>query len=204
MFLKKSFVVMLLSFLFYSQQALSGILIEPYLGFRAIGDGERITTGTTIDYSYQGPVYGARVGYQTLGFMFGLDYSRSTFNLKSDTTMAGVTVKSENDYSGYQFGAFVGYNLPILLRAWAGYYFDSKYEDKDGSNTGDNYTGKGMALGVGFTGLPFVSLNLEIRRMTFDEFEDASLLTNRTTTLNGDNRLRSNEIILSVSVPFDI
>ena len=63
---------------------------------------------------------------------------------------------------------FVGYELPIMLRAWATYFFDSNWDFDGGEKT--EFTT--IALGVGFTGLPFVSLNAEYRLNTFDSDED--------------------------------
>ena len=77
-------------------------------------------------------------------------------------------------------GAFVGYDFPILVRAWATYFFDVTYSPE----TGSDLTATGTSFGVGFTGLPFVSLNAEYRMLSFD-----------------DSELDSSEVFLSASLP---
>jgi hypothetical protein len=70
-------------------------------------------------------------------------------------------------------GLFVSYEFPILLRVYATYILSSK------ADTGQpaDIEGSGMKLGVGWTGLPFVVINLEMTNRTFDEY-DGQPLTN--------------------------
>lgn len=165
--------------------AFSGVLVEPYLGFRVSGD----TNQGTTDGSYNGALYGARLGYQFLGFMGGLDYSQSSYDIDYD----GTTVDSKTDSSN--LGIFVGYDAPLLVRAWATYFLSNKL---DFSSSSTEYSGSGYALGAGFTGLPFVSLNLEYRSISFDEFENSTI----SGALNPSSD--ASEIILSVSLPLDL
>ena len=131
--------------------------------------------------------------------MFGLDYTKGTeAELEIQTTT--TTVKQDADQS--TLGLFVGYNLPVMLRAWAAYYLSTSIELQSGAAVGDEYNGKGYGLGLGFTGLPFVSLNLEYRMMTFDELKDKS--AGSTSTLSGTNEIDYNQLMLSVSLPLDI
>lgn len=180
-----------------ASSAQAGFLIEPYLGY-SIGSGENSASVKT-EYDQNSPFLGARLGYQTLGLMFGIDYtmgSESDFETKSGTT----TFKQDADQS--TFGLFVGYNLPVMLRAWAAYYMSTSIEIQSGASIGDEYNGSGYGLGVGFTGLPFVSLNLEYRMMTFDEFKDNS--SGLKSTLSGNSEIDYNQVMLSVSLPLDI
>lgn len=183
--------------LFISTSIQAGILIEPYIGlnFASGEDGQTLKT----DYDQSSPFIGSRLGYQTLGFMFGLDYTKGMeSDLEIKTTSS--TVKQDADQS--TLGLFVGYNLPVMLRAWAAYYVTTTIELQSGVNVGDEYKGSGYGLGVGFTGLPLVSLNLEYRMMTFDELKDNS--TGLKSTLSGTNEIDYNQVMLSVSLPLDI
>lgn len=191
----------LISLLLLSFNAQAAFLIEPYLGYKAHASGDRNLAGAHTDYTYRGPTLGGRVGYQFLGLMAGLDYSASTFDLERETTTSGVTTTTKDDYSQSTFGFFVGYNLPLLLRAWGAYYLSTSYEDQDGTNKGQKFKGQGYGAGIGFTGLPFVSLNLELRRLQLDEFEDPTSTTSRVVKYSGSASPEITEIFLSVSLP---
>lgn len=54
----------------------------------------------------------------------------------------------------------MGLDLPILLRFWGEYFLSSEAE---------NLTFKdGYSIGAGFTGLPFVSINLEAQTINYE------------------------------------
>tara|TARA_Y100000780_G_scaffold232591_1_gene267920 strand:- start:15381 stop:15959 length:579 start_codon:yes stop_codon:yes gene_type:complete len=183
------FMALIIALFTFSSATQAGALIEPYLGY-GIGSGDRNNT----DYDYNTPQFGARLGYQMLGLMGGIDYSLAPeFDLEAET--AGSTSKIDTDKN--QLGLFVGYEFPILLRAWATYYLSSKLETTSATATTE-YSGGGYALGVGFTGLPFVSLNLEYRMFSYDEVETGSFKGDL------DPELELNEIFLSVSLPLNI
>jgi hypothetical protein len=71
---------------------------------------------------------------------------------------------------------------------------NSSYENK-----GDYSKGKATEIGIGFTPLPLVSLNLIYKMFDYDEGYDAVNRTTSTLT-NYDPK----EIQLAVSVPFNI
>jgi len=188
-----------------STGANAALLIEPHIGYNVSGSGDTALTaddGTpaTMEVDYSGLQYGLRAGVQYLGFMAGLDYTASNPEIETTFTFPGLgsaTVK--NDFNKREIGVFAGYNLPILLRAWAGYYFDVTAEADSSNSTfksGDEISGTGMELGIGFTGLPFVSLNLVYRNSSFDEIKDAD----GTTKID----LNASEIVLGASIPFTL
>lgn len=173
--------------------AQAGLLIEPHVGY--ILPSEETYQGAKFEHN--GPELGARLGYQTLGFMAGLDYTLASYTV--DETFEGV--KASFDKKRTNFGAFVGYNFPILLRAWIGYDFSVK-EKQDGTAgdalDGDYLKGTGTVLGVGFTGLPFVSINLTYRMTKFDEYKSGS----ETGALNPE--FEPKEIALGISLPLNL
>ncbi len=170
-----------------SNTASASLLLEPHLGYNISGTGDQGST----EYDYNGAQYGLRVGYQNLGVMVGFDYTKSSAELETKT--AAATTK--DDVSRNEFGIFAGYNAPILLRAWAAYYFSNTMEF---DRTGTEYKGNTKELGVGFTGLPFLSLNLMYRIVNFDEFKTGAVEGN----LNPD--IDTKEIVLGVSLPFTL
>lgn len=170
-----------------SHNASASLLLEPHLGLNISGTGDQGST----EYDYNGAQYGLRVGYQNLGFMAGLDYTKSSYELESKT--AGVT--SNNDVSRNEWGLFAGYNFPILVRAWGAYYFSNTMEF---DATGTEYSGSTKELGVGFTGLPFLSVNLMYRMVTYDESKTGSV----ESAINPE--FDAKEIVLGVSLPFTL
>lgn len=201
--LTKNFLLLFfLSIFVFAGTAKAGILIEPYLGFSLAGSGDTTFGTSKYDHSYSTPTIGGRLGYSMLGFMGGIDYSMQSFDLESE--VGSTTFK--DGVSKNQLGIFVGYNLPILLRVWGTYYLSSKVEGDD-ANTASNFIdsryefsdGGGYALGAGFTGLPFVSVNLEYRTIEYDKAE----LSGANIT-NYNEKMDLSEILLSVSLPLDL
>jgi len=182
--------------LFISSQAQAGILFEPYAGF-SFGSGEDAVAPIT-KYEQNAPFLGARLGYQILGAMAGLDY---TMGMESDieSTTSGVTDKYDADHQS--LGVFVGYNLPIMLRGWVSYYLSSKVSFNSGAANGDELKGSGSGFGLGLTPLPLLSMNLEYRMHTFDEAKDGT--TGTTTKLSGASAIDYNQIMFSLSLPLD-
>ncbi len=173
----------------FTSAANASLLIEPHLGY--IVGGKSDYSGAEIKWN--GPDYGARLGGQWLGFQAGLDYAHSTFD--TEASAFGITAKSAHKRD--LLGAFVGYKFPVLLRAWATYFFSGKTtatETTSSTTAGDFTKGKGMELGVGFTGLPIVNLNLSYRTSTEDKDESGAL----------NPKMKTKEFLLSVSAPFTL
>lgn len=165
-----------------SVTASASLLIEPHVGYNLYGNADY----SSITTKYNGAQYGARLGGQFLGLMGGFDFTHSAYTAKS-TSASG---SSSNDVKRDQFGIFAGYNLPILLRAWVGYYFSDK--SSGANSTWDK--GHGTELGLGFTGLPFLSFNLEYRMSTYDKSNAGAL----------SPEFKTKEIVLGVSAPFTL
>ncbi|MGI4991201.1 outer membrane beta-barrel protein [Halobacteriovorax sp. GFR7] len=163
--MKKILVAMMIMIAGFQAQA--GIYVEPYLAYNILGDTDGDdTTGLNI---------GGRLGYSLpMLVSFGVDYNMGTYDI--DGTDADTT----------NLGAFVAVDLPILLRGYASYYFSS---DLEAGNV--TYDGSGVALGVGFTMLPFVSLNVEYRTMSYDGS-------------GAQADFDAEEILVGVSLPLDL
>ena len=51
-------------------------------------------------------------------------------------SIGGVNIPdAETKYDATHMGVFVGYELPIMLRAWATYFFDSNWDIDGGAKT---------------------------------------------------------------------
>ena len=178
--MKKILSVICFLFIFGQGSAKADLLLEPYIGY-GIGQQEREVSGVSLDYTTTGTMTGARVGWQSFGLMLGAEYGYAPTMTRELTVAAlGQAKGTEEEFSGTYMGAFVGYDFPILVRAWATYFFDVTYSPESGADQ----TASGTSFGVGFTGLPFISLNAEYRMISFDDIE-----------------LDSSEIFLSASLP---
>lgn len=149
-------MALFLALVAFGPQAQAGLHLEPFLGYWTgkvdIGGTEEDLKGTDL---------GARVGYSMpLGLAVGAEYSQS--NLELDDFTPTVKLEPTN------LGAFVAYEFPILVRAYASYIFSSKGDYSVGSTSVD-VEGSGVRIGVGFTGLPFVAINLEYVSLKHDE-----------------------------------
>lgn len=155
----------------------ASINVEPFLGYTFSGE-----VGTS---DLTGVGYGARVGYDlALGLGFGAEYFQGSYTAENT---AGV----ESDFEPTDIGVYVSYDFPILVRAWATYVISGK-EDSGAAEL----SGNGFKVGVGFTGLPFVAINLEYTTINYDESETAGV----TTAIDRDR----DGIMLNVSLPLSI
>ena len=173
-----------------SLQSHAALLIEPVVGF-SVGKGN-IETDVPADptenlsqtRSSNGTSYGGRLGYQNFGLQLGLDYLASNMKL------------SGNDFKTSEFGGFVGYEFPILFRAYAGYVFSGTGTYDGDTEELDLKGGTGPKVGIGFTLLPLLDFNIEYRSITYKELE----ISNGLATLNLDY----NAIMVGFSLPFTL
>lgn len=166
---------MIAAMTFVSQKSQAGFLIEPYLGYE---------TGDSNDTSSNGIGYGARAGLTTLGFMYGVDYSKGKI---TSTNTASIP------FNYTDLSLFVGYDFPMIpIRVWLDYMLSSKM-DYDSSGTYE-LTGKGgTKLGVGLGFFPLISINLEMINRKYDEVKFGATKTSTSAD--------AKTYMLSVSVP---
>ncbi len=164
----------------FAPQASASLYVEPFIGYMmgdteasgALGGYKEDTTGTDM---------GLRLGFSTLGFAVGAEASQSSFEIDTDPS---------TDLEPTNLGLFASFEFPILIRAYASYIIESKGDYGNAEVEGD-----GLRLGVGFTGLPFVSINFEYLSLKYDTIKAAgfSVDTDIKTDLYGVN----------VSLPLD-
>ena len=160
----KNLTKIALAFIFsvgFASQSKAALLVEPVIGYSA-GTFNGEFSGAIVDTSddsMKGPSYGARLGYQQLGFQLGLDYLASSFTLE------------ESDLKTSEFAAFVGFEFPILLRVYAGYIFSGAGTLSSDDADTDLEGGTGPKIGVGITLLPFLDFNIEYRTVKYDEVD---------------------------------
>ena len=165
-----------ITILSFSQSSLAGFLIEPALGmFNLKQTSETTVSGTTVEDEAEpeGTLTSLKLGYSTFGFATGLDHTILT---DKDNESIGST------------GLFVSYKFPVLVKAYATYFLTSK---PDGVKSGT-----GTKIGVGFTGLPFVHLNVEMYSLNYDDTDPEMTTGSFKSTITGT--------AFTISLPFDI
>ena len=191
------------------KSASAGILLEPVLGY-GMGTYEQPVSGfidTDMKGKSSGIYYGGRAGY-------GI----GPVTIAADVLMAGAiknksddpTWDDEDTKSRTMMGVTGVVSFPLLpIRLWLGYNFSDTVKMKDGSSI----EGNGFKVGVGYTIIPMVSVNLDYITSTFGkikndpDFGDATLPitfdpdgVGAATDVTLDKR-KTTTILVSVSAP---
>ncbi len=175
--MKKLLVIVALS-LGFTSVSHANLLLEPYLGYEM---GKTTSSGTESKTELVN--LGGRIGWASpIMLWLALDVNLGmNGKVKPDGS-------ADQDATRNSYYAVAGLDFPILVRGWVGYGFTNELKLDNGK-----YEGTGMKLGVGFTGLPFVSLNLEYLTDSYDKFDGASLST----------KTELSSYMLSVSLPLE-
>lgn len=155
------------------------LLIEPYLGYHVGKFTEPNKTPTST-----GLTYGGRLGGDFNNFQFGIDYM--TGNWTDDQ-------KPQDTITPSNFGIFLGFKFPAILRIYGSYFFNEQYKFKN-SNGSDNYDGTEFRFGLGITTLPIVNINFE--------YGFGTLTTDNGTTMNQTWKVAYYGLALSVPLEF--
>jgi len=152
----------------------ASFLLEPYLGYHF----GTMDWGSSDDTA-KGPTFGGRVGFSQLGLQFGADYMGGNWEIDRSPSFKG---------SASNLGIFVGYDFPVLFRAYATYFFDAELKDTS------KYEGNLIRFGVGLSPVPLIDINLEYMTATYDKNNGNSLGTNAKLNMFG----------VTVSIPFTL
>ena len=145
------------------------ILIEPMFGYNV---GKFKTdfkvpvspaSNNSANDSVTGGTYGGRLGFQTFGLQFGLDYLAGNLKVDGDDTKMS------------EIGGFIGYKFPVFLRIYAGYIFNGSAEGEAGTTQIKLEKGVGPKIGFGFALLPYVDLNFEWRNIKYEQYKGSTL-----------------------------
>lgn len=186
----KRYLALLVLFITFQTQA--SILIEPLVGYQVAGKAE--FEGGDSYSGGMGPAFGGRLGYQNLGFQIGVDYLNSTLDMDDKDF--------KDDLKTGEWGAFVGFEFPILFRVYAGYIFSisgetaARDETSGASLKTDLNGGSGYKAGLGFTLLPFLDINFEYRNITVDSW--------KIEGSKQDDDFKYGAYMLSLSLPFNL
>lgn len=143
----------------FSASVSNAIYIEPYLGVYGTGKSTSGGTDTNLKATLG---YGLRLGYSIPMIAFGVDYGMGNIDVESTPATKQKTT---------DLGVFGSFNVPVLpIRAYLTYILDAK-ATPDG---GQDFKGKGTKIGVSFTGLPLVFINLDYYMIKYDTYGGAS------------------------------
>lgn len=172
----KKLLVVLVAVLGFGSISKADILIEPYVGYE-------MGKTTDPDGKLTGSQLGLRLAYKTpLMLWVGADYTMGSGETDPD-------VGAKEDAKRSTLSGVVGIDFPILLRAWVGVGLTNDIK------VGDyKFEGKNVKVGLGFTGLPFVSLNLEYIKDTWDKWDGPIDLT---------TDVQNESYVFSVSLPLE-
>jgi hypothetical protein len=155
----KKFLVTMIAVLTMSSAAHAGVFIEPFLGYAISGKEDE---GGSDDI--KGMDLGARLGATFAMFSLGVEYAAGSYE---EDKSGG------NDFDTTDIGVTFAFDFPILLRLYATYFADSEVK-------GDNLTVEGSGgyrVGIGYTGLPFVNINVEMVKRIVDDPGDYEFTT---------------------------
>lgn len=177
-----------------------GLFVEPLVSYeKGSSDIDYPSPFTNSSGDINGFGVGARLGVHFADVVFlGLDGRYMKPKFKDSTN------SMNSDSSGYNYGAVLGVQTPVVgLRVWGTYIIGGQLDpDEDNSVDLKFSDAKGYRVGVGFR-LAIVSLNVEYQDLKYD-----------TTTLqtmgpfspgaDSDIDLKDKAWIFSVSFPIEI
>ena len=182
----------------FSQSAKAGFMVEPYLGTLLNSDVTANDCNNNCKSDVSGNVFGAKAGFKSLGLSVGLDYQ-----MTSGTSQNEASGSDELDIAISEYGIHVGYDFPILFRVYATYWLNSEINSSNGPNYDVTFKkASGYTLGVGYSFLPMVALNLEIKNLHYSEYDYDFGAGGRGSGFDADNDLSI--MALKVSIPLSI
>lgn len=164
----------------------AGILLEPYMTYE-VSTVNATTGGQPDGGKNNGAIgIGGRIGYKLIiPVWIAADISQVSGKYKPDLPGSDLTFTRSNTY------LTVGFDFPILFRAWAGMGLSNSTKVSDASTDVTVSGGSNMKVGVGLGLIPFMSVNLEY-------------FTSKPTLPTDYSAYDETGFALGVSVPFNL
>jgi hypothetical protein len=185
----KKQLLMVLASVCFASAAQASLMIEPYVGYQlgSVNEKNVVTPANDSKGSLNGTALGARLGYRFLIPWIALDYTSFSGKLKPSNSLV-----PDADATQSSLAIVVGADLPVLLRAWAGYGFMNELKLKD--TTTNKLKGSYTKVGLGWTMLPLVSLNFEYQMNNYSKYNGNDI---KSTYSKFDH----NAFMISLSLP---
>lgn len=193
---------MLIGFFGWVGAANALLYVEPYAAYR-LGTQTRTIANSEYEWSTKGTAIGARLGTSIIPLItMGVQYEMGSRDQSLDVGPTGTTTgDTGSEFDDTHLGIFAAFTSLPLFNVWGTYFLSSELEytkDNNASTVGTVLSGGGYGVGAGFTGLPFLSINVDYRMFSYDESETSAGVTSTLT-----NEVDVTEIMLSVSSPWD-
>jgi hypothetical protein len=169
--------------LFFPTLCFGGIVLDGSVGYSF---PYKMELKDYQDLEYRGGLLDARAGISILRvLLLGGEFTYVTGNFKYSYSNSEEKVKAPR----MDYGVFLGLDLPVNLRFWVS-YLKSEINFEDGVSS--QIQGQGKGLGLGWTVLPFISINGEYRKMEYDQSSGGRF------SLSDQNKLNAEWISLSI------
>ncbi len=172
----------------FAGPAQAGLMLEPYLTYETSNVTSSPAAGVNVDSKNSGTtMIGGRIGYKLLiPIWFAADVSTGSGTYKPDLPLfSDATFKRVNTY------ATVGFDFPILFRAWLGIGVGNKTTTTSAGVDQEFKGGSSQKMGIGLTFLPMVSVNVEA-------------FTNKPDLPTGVTKYDESGLQVGVSLPLDL
>ena len=146
-------IIAIISFLFISAHAKAMIFIEPSFAYTVSSKYEFTHDSSAISWDISGYSGTLKLGWSTAGVSIGALAKRG----KSKFTRNNEDPPNTHYNWLTQYGAFIGYSLPIMLS------FDVSYllpPTQHSESTYNNLSSSHLAFGVSYSVVPFVRLQV--------------------------------------------
>ena len=181
--MKSSFLILLISIMTSAAQA--GFYLEPYLGYdSSTSKGDITITAPApavvdVDAEEAGAQFGAKIGYSTDSWIFGVDF------------LTGELADEDDDKSTHtNTGVFATYRFDKVFSASLGYVAASSIKADD-----FEITGSGLRVGFSAQVYERMKINLDYLMTAFDKFEFEGL--------EGKSDIETGSVVLSLGFPFE-
>ncbi|MDC0256054.1 hypothetical protein OAK75_14240, partial [Bacteriovoracales bacterium] len=142
-------IIAIISFLFISAHANAMMFVEPSFAYTVSGKYDFTQSSTPYSWDVSGYSGSLKLGWSTAGVSIGALAKRG----KSE-----VTDGTNTSYSWTtQYGAFIGYSLPIMLSFGVSYLLPPTQHSE---STYNHLSSSHLAFGVSYSVVPFVRLQV--------------------------------------------
>lgn len=164
--------------------AQASMLLEPYVG-ENLTLKEKTTysiSGTSLDVTSKqkaGQIFGGRLGYSAGLVWVAADYAKSSFKVEDSYSLLSISLASNTaKVDETRIGLALGVNLP-LIRFWGKYLVKVNWDyynnyltaTNPGTEFKEKDSGKGYAVGIGYSLLPLVCLFTEVSQITMNKVD---------------------------------
>ena len=199
-------IVLSFSLTMVSFDSTAGTYLEPFIGVRFLGSEEFTSSGNKESFDRSGIYYGAKLRFDiSKKFSLGGDFHLGKVKTEVQLASSGF---ANATYDTMALGYFISYRLKTFFNVWGTYYLKNEQTSTNASapmGIGTIFSGSKYALGINYTKIKFIIINLEYSIFKFDTVESAGVIYRiPNNLLVYDTTNKGSEILLSISFPFKL